>query len=130
MDTITYRCPGQSPSEILRYCFCMAYGDKAILKDDSLFKMYQKNVVDNVTYGYAKKLTPEEIKTWYLPHLHVTDPYQPGKVRTVFDAVAKLKGQRQSDHWPLSANQLHRNSSTFSKIPIIADVKAKKKLHL
>jgi hypothetical protein len=41
----------------------MAYGDKAILKDDSLFKMYQKNVVDNVTYGYAKKLTPEEIKT-------------------------------------------------------------------
>jgi hypothetical protein len=60
----------------------------------------------------------------------VTDPYQPGKVRTVFDAVAKLKGQRQSDHWPLSANQLHRNSSTFSKIPIIADVKAKKKLHL
>ena len=55
------------------------YLTKRFLKDENLFTMYQKNIVDYVKNEYATKLTPEQIKTkgpktWYLPHHPVINP--------------------------------------------------------
>lgn len=53
-------------------------------------------IADYVKKGYARKLTPSELKyggaVWYLPLSGVINPKKPDKIRMVFDAAAKVKG--------------------------------------
>ena len=106
--------------------------NKRFLKDDDLFKKYQKIILDYVKNGFARKLTQEEAdvkgpKTWYLPHHPVFNPNKPGKVRPVFDAAAKLNGYSLNDNLitgPDLINTLIGILLRFRKhrIAIIADI--------
>ncbi|PFX27057.1 hypothetical protein AWC38_SpisGene8267 [Stylophora pistillata] len=66
-------------------------------RDPSLEERYRATMEDDITKGYARKLSDEEAsksgpRTWYLPHFAVTSSSKPNKVRTVFDAAAEHQG--------------------------------------
>lgn len=71
-------------------------------RDKDLYEKYSSAISSYVTKGHARKFTKEEAerrtnKTWYLPHHPVISPNKPGKVRVVFDAVAKFHGTSLND---------------------------------
>ncbi|XP_013406078.1 uncharacterized protein LOC106170651 [Lingula anatina] len=70
--------------------------NKRFEKDRNFEEKYRGIMRDNISRGYARKLTPEEAglcsqRTWYLPHHAVTNT-QKGKLRLVYDAAATYKG--------------------------------------
>ncbi|XP_058128411.1 uncharacterized protein LOC131292089 [Anopheles ziemanni] len=71
--------------------------ERKLRRDPDLAKAMQNKIVEYEQKGYVRKLTPEEQVTrtpndWYLPIFPVTNPNKPGKIRVVFDAVAKANG--------------------------------------
>nr|XP_043069093.1 uncharacterized protein LOC122321985 [Drosophila bipectinata] len=71
--------------------------EKKLKRNGQLALEYDRIIKDYVSKGYARKLQPDEVavksdKLWYLPHFGVENPNKPGKVRLVFDAVAKVEG--------------------------------------
>ncbi|XP_049886650.1 uncharacterized protein LOC126381173 [Pectinophora gossypiella] len=62
---------------------------------------YTSQIENLLTKGYAAVANGDERdndKSWYLPHFAVTNPNKPGKVRLVFDAAAKSRGESLNDH--------------------------------
>ncbi|KXJ20731.1 hypothetical protein AC249_AIPGENE12238 [Exaiptasia diaphana] len=71
-------------------------------RNDDLIRKYKAVVQEYVDKGYSRKLSPSEAeerstKTWYLPYHPVLNPNKCGKVRVVFDAVAKQQGTSLND---------------------------------
>ena len=59
---------------------------------------YAKSIQDDIGKGYVRKLSEEEVctdskVTWYLPHRFVINPKKPDRIRRVYDASAKFRGQ-------------------------------------
>ena len=64
-----------------------------------MFSKYKQTIDNYINQGYARKLTEEERmkvtnRTWYLPHHSLFNPKKLDKIRVVFDAAAKNKGER------------------------------------
>ena len=59
-----------------------------------------KNIQTSWQKSHARKVTTEEQvqrEKWYLPHHPVFHPQKPGKVRVVFDCLAKYRGSFLND---------------------------------
>ena len=71
---------------------------RRLQRNPELFSKYKQTIDNYIKQGYARKLTEEERekvsnRTWYLPHHPVFNPKKPDRIRVVFDAAAKNKGQ-------------------------------------
>ena len=67
-------------------------------REPAVGERYAAVMNEYIALGHAKELTDSEEanepigKTWWLPHHAVINPNKPGKVRVVFDTVAKSHG--------------------------------------
>ena len=71
---------------------------RRLQKNRELFNKYKQTINNYIKQGYVRKLTEEERekasnRTWYLPRHPVFNPKKPDKIRVVFDAAARNKGQ-------------------------------------
>ena len=68
-------------------------------KDQELFEKYKTSIHEYIEKGYAARVPQEESDDIisYLPHHPVFHPYKPGKVRVVFDCMAKFQGTSLND---------------------------------
>jgi hypothetical protein len=69
--------------------------ERQLKKDHVLRDATKLKINENVSKGFARKLTPDEAniitsKTWYLPIFVVKNPHKPAKIRLVYDAAAKV----------------------------------------
>ena len=63
---------------------------------------YSKSIQDDIEKGCVRKLSEEEVctdskVTWYLPHGFLINPKKPDRLRRVYDASAKFRGQSLND---------------------------------
>ena len=61
-----------------------------------------KSIQDDIEKGYVRKLSDEEVctdskVTWYLPYRFVINSKKPDRLRRVYDASAKIRGQSLND---------------------------------
>lgn len=84
--------------------------ERKLMKDDNLRQRIDVKFNEYLTKGYARKLSPDEIKpamnTWYLPVFCVTNPNKPEKVRLVWDAAATSNGMCLNDALMKGPDQL------------------------
>lgn len=69
------------------------------LDRDGIRERYDKEIEKLCAKGYARELSPEEVKIntndphkWHLPHFAVFNIHKPDKLRIVHDAAAKVNG--------------------------------------
>ena len=72
--------------------------EKRFKNDPEIKERYAKSIQDVIEKGYVRKLSEEEActngkVTWYLPHRFVINPKKPDRIRRVYDASAKFRGQ-------------------------------------
>ena len=73
--------------------------EKRLKNDPEIKERYAKSIEDDIKKGYVKKLSEEEVctdskVTWYLPHRFVINLKKHDRIRRVYDASAKFRGQR------------------------------------
>ena len=73
--------------------------EKRFKNDPEIKERYAKSIEDDIEKGYVKKLSEEEVYTdskvtWYLPHRFVINLKKHDRIRRVYDASAKFRGQR------------------------------------
>ena len=73
--------------------------EKRFKNDPGIKERYAKSIEDDIEKGYVKKLSEEEVctdskVTWYLPHRFVINLKKHDRIRRVYDASAKFRGQR------------------------------------
>ena len=95
---------------------------KRLMKDHDLHTMYNDSMQSYIDRGFASGVPEDKLKEgrWYLPHHPVTHPRKPGKVRMVFDCVAKYKGTSLNDlllKGPDHTNTLVQWSPTWGESP-------------
>ena len=88
-DTAGRNMPDRYPNALRRLISLEKQGEKVV-------KSIGEKINEYVNKGYAKKLSPDEVKklgdnVWYLPVFGVFNPKKEGKMRMVFDAAAKVK---------------------------------------
>ena len=72
--------------------------ERSLKKDPIAKKVYKEQIEDMVNRGVARKVSPEEMRTWtgvvnYIPHLAVQNPKSTSTlVRIVFDASRPQNG--------------------------------------
>jgi hypothetical protein len=76
--------------------------ERQLKKDHVLRDATKLKINENVSKGFARKLTPDEAniitsKTWYLPIFVVKNPHKPAKIRLVYDAAAKVNNISLND---------------------------------
>ena len=76
--------------------------EKKFKNDPEIKERYTKSIQDDIEKGYVRKLSEEEVctdskVTWYLPHHYVINPKKPDRLRRVYDASAKFRGQNRND---------------------------------
>ena len=76
--------------------------EKKFENDPEIKERYAKSIQDDIEKGYVRKLSEEEVctdskVTWYLPHRFVINPKKPNRLRRVYDASAKFRGQSLND---------------------------------
>jgi len=72
--------------------------EKRFKNDPEIKERYTKSIQDDIEKGYVRKLSEEDVCTdskvpWYLPHRFVINPKKPDRIRRVYDASAKFRGQ-------------------------------------
>ncbi|XP_063368206.1 uncharacterized protein LOC134656578 [Cydia amplana] len=75
--------------------------ERKMKRDQDYSEAYKAQIKNLVDKGYAEKVNERRTEsdlTFYLPHFGVTNVNKPGKLRLVFDAAAKVKGQSLNDH--------------------------------
>ena len=87
-----------------------------------------------MSMGYARKALPdhnglEKGRAWYIPHHRVYHPHKPGKIRVVFDCLAKFMGKSLNDmlyKGPNLFNSLVGVLSRFreDRVAVIADIES------
>ncbi|XP_036327401.1 uncharacterized protein LOC118740009 [Rhagoletis pomonella] len=78
-----------------KWLFQLAQGANSVIKPNSQKERKRAKIKDYCRKGYVRKLLPEEEnakKYWYLPVFPVVNPNKPNKVRSVWDAAAKVNG--------------------------------------
>ena len=104
-------------------------------KNPKLLDDYKVFVRDIVAKGYVQRVPVQqkqsacEGKTWFIPHHGVYHLHKPGKVRVVFDCLAKYKGKSLNDlmlKGPDLTNSLLGVLTRFRQEPIavMADIEA------
>ena len=73
--------------------------EKRFKNDPEIKETYAKSIEDDIEKGYVKKLSEEEVctdskVTWYLPHRFAINLKKHDRIRRVYDAPAKFRGQR------------------------------------
>lgn len=86
-------------------------------KGSKTINVINEAIRDYVNKGYVHKLSPTELtkshkRIWYLPLFTVANPKKPDKLRTVFDAAAKVRG--------VSLNSVLHNGPDL--VPSIVDI--------
>ena len=75
--------------------------EKKFKSDPEMREQYAKSIQDDIGKGYMRKLSEEVCTdskvTWYLPHRFVINPKKPDRLRRVYDASAKFRGQSLND---------------------------------
>ena len=76
--------------------------EKKFKNDPEIKERYAKSIQDDIEKGYVRKISEEEVctdskVTWYLPHRFVINPRKPDRLRRVYDASAKIRGQSLND---------------------------------
>lgn len=76
--------------------------EKKFKNDPEIKERYAKSIQDDIEKGYVRKIREEEVctdskVTWYLPHRFVINPKKPDRLRRVYDASAKIRGQSLND---------------------------------
>ena len=76
--------------------------EKKFKNDPEIKERYAKSIQDDIEKGYVRKIREEEVctdskVTWYLPHRFVINPRKPDRLRRVYDASAKIRGQSLND---------------------------------
>ena len=76
--------------------------EKKFKNDPEIMERYAKPIQDDIEKGYVRKISEEEVftdskVTWYLLHRHVINPTKPHRLRRVYDASAKFRGQSLND---------------------------------
>jgi hypothetical protein len=89
-------------------------------KNTKLKEEVHKKIEENVSKGYAEKLSYEEAqvkhpRTWYLPVFAVANHHKPNKVRIVYDAAAKTNGVCLNDFLMKGPDLLVPLTSVLSK---------------
>ena len=79
-----------------------SWEEKKFENDPEIKERYAKSIQDDIEKGYVRKLSEEEVwtdskVTWYLPHRFVINPKKPNRLRRVYDASAKFRGQSTND---------------------------------
>ena len=107
---------------------------KRFRADPNLYAMYKTAIEKQISMGYARKMTEEEVanagkKRWILPHHPVFHPHKPGVVRPVMDAAATYKGVSLNSSLytgPDLLNSLHGLIIRFrrDKVAIGGDIEA------
>ena len=101
--------------------------------DPELQVKYTAVVEDNINKGFASKIPDDEIQSnspvFYLPHHPMFNPRKPGKLRVVYDCVAKYAGRSLNEQLLRGqdfVNQLVGVLIRFRQNPIarMADIEA------
>jgi hypothetical protein len=76
---------------------------RKLARNEELVTAYRDTIESDLRNGYAKRLSQEEASApvkhqWFLPHHPVTNPNKSGKIRRVFNAASKFKGESLNDH--------------------------------
>ena len=76
--------------------------ERRLKNDPEIKERYAKSIQDDIEKGYVRKLSEEEVctdskVTWYLPHRFVINSKKPDRLRRVYDASAKIRGQSLND---------------------------------
>ena len=105
---------------------------RRLLRNEPLREMYIQEITNLIVKGYAEPVPTDQLQrrdgyVWYLPHHPVIHPRKPGKVRIVFDCVAKYNGIALNDtvfQGPDLMNKLVGVLLRFRQEPIalIADI--------
>ena len=77
--------------------------ERRLARNEELATAYRDTIESDLRNGYAKRLSQEEASApvkhqWFLPHHPVTNPNKSGKIRRVFNAASKFKGESLNDH--------------------------------
>ena len=75
----------------------LSYLQRRLDRNPDLKKRYAEVLEGYIFKGYAKPVEFPSEKGWFLPHHPVCRPYQPEKVRVVFDCAASFKGTSLND---------------------------------
>ena len=70
---------------------------KKLERDPKLSEDYKTFMADIMAKGYMRKVPLQQMnledgKLWYIPHYGVYHPHKPGKIRVVFNCLAKFNG--------------------------------------
>ena len=76
--------------------------ERRLKNDPEIKERYAKSIQDDIEKGCVRKLSEEEVctdskVTWYLPHRFVINSKKPDRLRRVYDASAKIRGQSLND---------------------------------
>ena len=138
MDIMCFLYPGRKVHQIsLTTDIWLPYRLKHLLsrlEKIKTFDAYRDKMNQMISDGYLEPVPEIELgrcnnAVWYLPHHGVTSEFKPGKIRIVFDCVAKQNGislNNQCLQGPYLNNKLIHVLLRFRqyKYAISADIKA------